>query len=166
MRWERATWSASWRRRWVPAQPVSGLQATGTLASAAPIPADLPLLRPQCAAHLLLIIGQVLHFDLLLPPHRITRTQYKPKRAPARSSQYRPLTQAELLAEAARTEIENTKSLEVNECTGWRGTKCGTNSDEAGTAALPAARLYLLCGCSARTGVGVPLLLPTQELWV
>lgn len=39
--------------------------------------------------------------------------QYKPKRAPARSSHYRPLTQSELLAEAARTEIENTKSLEV-----------------------------------------------------
>ncbi len=44
-----------------------------------------------------------------LPP-----SQYKPKRAPARSSQYRPLTQAELLAEAARTEIENTKSLEAS----------------------------------------------------
>jgi vacuolar protein sorting-associated protein 72 len=39
--------------------------------------------------------------------------KYKPKRAPARSSHYRPLTQAELLAEAARTEIENTKSLEL-----------------------------------------------------
>lgn len=46
-------------------------------------------------------------------PSRAVLLQYKPKRAPARSSHHRPLTQAELLAEAARTEIENTKSLEV-----------------------------------------------------
>lgn len=39
--------------------------------------------------------------------------QYKPRRAAPRSSNHRPLTQAELLAEAAKTEIENTKSLEV-----------------------------------------------------
>ncbi|KAL4448293.1 hypothetical protein ABPG75_005512 [Micractinium tetrahymenae] len=37
----------------------------------------------------------------------------KPRRAAPRSSNYRPLTQAELLAEAAKTEIENTKSLEL-----------------------------------------------------
>ena len=39
--------------------------------------------------------------------------QYKPRRAPQRSSNYKPLTQAELLAEAAKTEIENSKSLQV-----------------------------------------------------
>ncbi|PSC70422.1 SWR1 complex subunit 2-like [Micractinium conductrix] len=41
--------------------------------------------------------------------------KYKPKRAAPRSSAHRQLTQAELLAEAAKTELENTKSLQLLE---------------------------------------------------
>lgn len=53
------------------------------------------------------------HRALTHVPRPCASLQYKPRRAPQRSSNYKPLTQAELLAEAAKTEIENTKSLQV-----------------------------------------------------
>ena len=49
-----------------------------------------------------------------LLPCPTSAVQYKPKRAAPRSSAHRQLTQAELLAEAAKTELENTKSLQAS----------------------------------------------------
>lgn len=46
------------------------------------------------------------------PQQQISVLQVRPKKAPVKQ-EFRPLTQEELLAEAAQTEIENTASVQV-----------------------------------------------------
>ena len=69
--------------------------------------AALPSVLRRCCTARLLPSTRAAHRPLL------PAAQYKPKRSAPRASSHRPLTQAELLAEAARTEIENTRSLQV-----------------------------------------------------